>query len=386
MRLKGVSATDMRRGGRKSWDVPTPVRVVLVLVFLYLFLIGIAFLEAGIAATGAGFQAQLLREVSHPVSGLCAGLLATVLVQSSSVTTATIVGMVGSGTLPVSLAVPMIMGANIGTTVTNTLASLGSIRRSEEFRRAFAAATVHDYFNIIAVLVLLPLELATGVLSESAEWISEHVRGREFNAATPPSSPIRAAVKLPVGWAEGLFDGGPAMSVIFLAIGLALIFLSLTLITKNMRRLVAGGVERAMNRVVGQGGGAIGILVGIGVTVAVQSSTITTSILVPLVAAGILTLPNAYPITLGANVGTTITALLASLAVLRPEGLTIALVHLLFNVTALLLLYPIRQVRLVPVRLAEATAELATRKHAVVVAYVVGIFVVLPLLGVFLIR
>jgi hypothetical protein len=93
------------------------------------------------------------------------------------------------------------------------------------------------------------------------------------------------------------------------------------------------------------GRGAIGILVGIGVTVAVQSSTITTSILVPLVAAGVLTLRNAYPITVGANVGTTITALIASVAVLRPEGLTIALVHLLFNLSAMVVIFAVPVVR-----------------------------------------
>jgi solute carrier family 34 (sodium-dependent phosphate cotransporter) len=127
----------------------------------------------------------------------------------------------------------------------------------------------------------------------------------------------------------------------------------------------------------------MGILVGIGVTVAVQSSTITTSILVPLVAAGILTLPSAYPITVGANVGTTITALLASLAVLRPEGLTIALVHTLFNLSALALIFPVRQVRMIPVRLAERIADVAVAAHVVVLVYVVGLFIVLPLLGVF---
>jgi solute carrier family 34 (sodium-dependent phosphate cotransporter) len=376
----------MVKAGSEGRAVPTAVRALLVLVFLYLFLVGIGFLEAGISASGAGFQAELLRQVSHPISGLCAGLLATVLVQSSSVSTATIVGMVGAGTLPVALAVPMIMGANIGTTVTSTLASLGSIRRAAEFRRAFAAATVHDFFNVLAVAVLLPIELATGFLSESAEWLSEHLRGREFSATAPGKSPIRVAVKLPVGWAEGLMDTGTAMSLVFLVIGLALIFLSLSLITRNMRRLVSGSVERVMNRFVGRGGGAIGILVGVGVTVAVQSSSITTSILVPLVAAGVLTLPNAYPITLGANVGTTITALIASLAVLRPEGLTIALVHTLFNIVAIGLVYPVRLVRDIPIRLAEFMAELATRRHTVVLVYVVGLFLVLPLLGVFLIR
>jgi solute carrier family 34 (sodium-dependent phosphate cotransporter) len=370
----------------KDPRIPTALRVVLVLFFLYVFLTGIAFLEAGIAAAGSDFQAGLLQSVSHPISGLCAGLLATVLVQSSSVSTATIVGMVGAGTLPVTLAVPMIMGANIGTTVTNTLASLGSIRRVTEFQRAFAAATVHDFFNLLAVAILLPIELSTGVLSGGAEWLSELLRGREFNPAAPGRSPIRAAVKLPVDWAESVVDIGTLVSPLFVVIGLILIFTALTFITRNMRRLVAGGVERAMNRIIGRGGGAIGIIVGIGITVAVQSSSITTSILVPLVAAGVLTLRSAYPITLGANIGTTITALIASLAVLRPEGLTIALVHTLFNVTAIAIIFPIRVLRNIPLGLAEWMAELALKRRTVVLVYIVGLFIVIPLLGLFLIQ
>jgi solute carrier family 34 (sodium-dependent phosphate cotransporter) len=381
-----VKGTVDVREGRLRDGVETLARVLLVVFFLYVFLIGVAFLEAGIAALGEGFQANLLREVSHPISGLCAGLLATVLVQSSSVSTSTIVGMVGSGTLPVSLAVPMIMGANIGTTVTNTLASLGSIRRTEEFRRAFSAATVHDFFNLFAVATLLPLELATGVLTAAAEWLTEILRGAEFDPAQPSRSPIRIAVKLPVGWVEQAFAPGPLMAAVFLGLGLGLIFAALAFITRNMRRLVAGSVERAMNRLIGRGGGAIGILLGIAVTVSVQSSTITTSILVPLVAAGVLTLSNAYPITVGANVGTTITALIASLAVLRPEGLTIALVHVMFNLAALALIFPLPAVRMVPVQLAERLARVAVERRVIVFVYAFSLFLVLPLLGVFLIR
>jgi solute carrier family 34 (sodium-dependent phosphate cotransporter) len=364
--------------------MPTPVRILLVVGFLYLFLVGVGFLEAGIAAMGAGFQEALMREVANPIAGLCAGILATVLVQSSSVSTSAIVGMVGAGTLPLSLAVPMIMGANIGTTVTNTLASLGSIRRLDEFRRAFAAATVHDFFNLLAVAVLLPIELLTGFLSRSAVWLTEILRGADFDPTAPGRSPIRQVVKYPIEQAEHLVEPGTVVGLIFLGVGLALIFLALASITRNMRRLVAGGIEQAMNRLIGRGGGAIGILVGIGVTFAVQSSTITTSILVPLVAAGVLTLPSAYPITVGANVGTTITALIASLAVLRPEGLTIALVHLLFNLTAVALIFTIPYVRMIPVRLAEAIAAAAVRRRTVVLVYGVSLFIVLPLLGVFL--
>lgn len=373
-------------GGHPSRTIPPFARALLVFFLLYAFLVGVGLLEAGIAALGKGFQAGLLESVSNPISGLCAGLLATVLVQSSSVSTSTIVGLVGAGTLPLGLAVPMVMGANIGTTITNTLAALGSIRRADEFQRAFAAATVHDFFNLLAVAVLLPLEIATGMLRRLAAAITDVALEAGVRAAEPGKSPIRAAVKLPVEWVEGLLPGGHLAAVVLLVLGLALIFMALALITRNMRRLVAGSVERVMNRVVGKGGGLVGILAGIGVTVAVQSSSITTSILVPLVGAGVLTLASAYPITLGANVGTTVTALIASLAVVRPEGLTIALVHLLFNVVGILILYPVPMLRRVPIRLAQALAEAAVRRTRVVFAYVVTIFLVLPLLGVFLIQ
>jgi sodium-dependent phosphate cotransporter len=381
-----VTASTSSRPRRR--DLPAPIRTVLVLSLLYAFLVGVAMLETGIAGLGAGFQTGLLREIANPLSGLFAGILLTVLVQSSSVSTATIVGLVGSGTLSVELAVPMIMGANIGTTVTNTLASLGSIRRRDEFQRALTAATMHDFFNILAVLVLMPVELLTGFFSRSALALTDMIRGSDVSA-TATTSPLRTAVKAPVALLKDVLapiEAAPfAAAIITLLVGLALIFVALTFITRNMRQLVRGGVERVMNRVVGSGGGSMGIIVGIVVTVAVQSSSITTSILVPLVAAGLLTVRSAYPITLGANVGTTVTALIASLAVTQPAGLTIALVHTLFNVVALILVYPVRAIRDVPVLLAERFAELAVRRRSLVAAYMLGLFLVVPLLGIFLI-
>ncbi len=369
----------------KKKEPPTVLRVALVLILLYLFLVGVALLEAGIASMGRGFHEAFIASVTNPISGLFAGILMTVLVQSSSVSTATIVGMVGGGTIPVSLAIPMIMGANIGTTVTNTLASLGSIRRSEEFRRGFSAATVHDFFNLLAVAILLPLELLTGFLGRTATWLTGILRGAEFDATAPGTSPIRMAVRIPVDFVRGFFDPGVLAGIVFLALGLGLIFLALTFITRNMRMLVANQVQKVMNRFIGAGGGAFGILVGIAVTIAVQSSSITTSILVPLVAAGVLTLRSAYPITVGANIGTTVTALIASLAVLLPAGLTIALVHTLFNLAAMAIIFPIAKIRDIPIHLAERMSEAATRNRLIVLVYVAGLFVVIPLLAIFLI-
>ncbi len=367
-------------------EPPTFVRVLLVLLLLYGFLVGVSLLEVGIASLGQGFQTAFIQSVSNPISGLFAGILLTVLVQSSSVSTATIVGLVGSGTLPVGLAIPMIMGTNIGTTVTNTLASLGSIRRREEFQRGFAAATVHDFFNLMAVAILLPLELLTGVLGRTATWLTGILRRAEIDATAPGASPIRQAVKIPVDFIRSFFETGVPAGILFLALGLGLIFLALTFITRNMRQLVAGGVQKAMNRFIGGGGGTFGIVLGILVTVAVQSSSITTSILVPLVAAGVLSLRSAYPITVGANIGTTITGLLASLAVLLPAGLTIALVHTLFNVAAMLIIFPVKRIREIPIVAAERFAAVAVDRHSLVAAYTVGMFVLLPLLGVILLN
>jgi hypothetical protein len=175
------------------------VRLAGLILLLYVFLIGIDLLGAGIAGLGGGAADSLFRGVANPVVGLAVGVLATVLVQSSSVSTATIVALVGAGAVSVPDAVPMIMGANIGTTVTSTLASLGAIRRTDEFRRAFAGATVHDLFNVLAVVVLLPVELATGMLSRwaSRPAASSTARSRGPSGPVPASStawPQRSAV------------------------------------------------------------------------------------------------------------------------------------------------------------------------------------------------
>lgn len=362
-------------------------RAALVVFLLYLFLVGVGLLEDGIKGLGAGFQDALFESVANPLAGLFVGILATVLAQSSSVTTSTIVGLVGSGLLGVEAAVPMIMGANIGTTVTNTLASIGHVRRPAEFRLAFAAATVHDFFNLMAVAVLLPLELATGVLTDIASWLTTLLVG---TSGATYNSPVKAAVGFPIDLVEeGLAAiglGGNPLAGVLLALGLASIFLALGYITRNMRVLVAKRVERSINAMLGKGGGVTAIALGLVITVAVQSSSITTSIMIPIAAAGVISLRNIYPVTLGANVGTTISALLASLASARPEALTIALVHTTFNVVGIALFYPVPVLRELPIKLAERLADRAVKQRSAVVGYVALLFLVIPSLGVVLLR
>ncbi len=372
-----------------SLHIPRWLRVVLVVGFLYIFLVGVKGLESGIKVFGADFSEQLFSNVSNPVAGLLVGILATVLVQSSSVTTATIVGLVGSGALGVESAVPMIMGANIGTTITNTIVSIGHIRQGQEFKRAFAGATVHDFFNIMTVLVALPIELATGFLSRSAAALTKVFFGQSVSVGTA-ESPIKAAVGAPVDLVkdalESMGAGVGLEGSLLLVIGIALIFLALTLITRNMKAVMAGRIEQSLNSVLDRGAGIGAMALGMVMTILVQSSSITTSILIPMVGAGILTLRNAFPVTLGANVGTTVTALLASLAAERPEGLTIALVHTLFNLFGILVFYPIPRLRRIPIDLALRMADIAQRRKRWVVGYVFGLFVVVPLTGILVLK
>lgn len=367
--------------------VPRWLRALVVLGLIYLFLAGVSSLESGIKVMGADTQERLFSQVSNPLVGLFIGLLGTVLVQSSSASTSVIVGLVASGALGLDQAVPMIMGANLGTTVTNTLVSLGHVRQSNEFRRALAAATVHDFFNLMAVFVLLPIELITGRLTWLAQETANLLLG---SGGAEWESPIKAWVKHPVSWLKDALGSvglsGNALGITMVGVGLVVVLLALIAITKNMKTLIAERLERSMNRVLGRGGGLVAILVGVLVTIAVQSSSITTSILIPMSAAGVITLRNAYPVTLGANVGTTITALLAAMAASGSDALTIALVHTWFNVLGIVILFGIPFLRPLPIRAAELLAEMAIRRRSIAFVWTLGVFIIIPLIGVAVFR
>ncbi len=348
-----------------------------------MFLGGVKLLETGIKGLGKDFTDGLFQNVTNPLAGLFVGVLATVLVQSSSVTTATIVGLVASGVVDVETAVPMIMGANIGTTVTNTIVSMAHMRSTEEFRRAFAAATMHDFFNLIAVTILLPVEVITKLLSNTASALADFLSGGELGGSF--ESPIKGAVSWLRDVLQDVIELGisneTAIAAVSIVVGIGLIFLTLTFITKNMRLLVADRVERSLNAALARSG-TVGIVFGAIVTIAVQSSSITTSILIPLVASGLLVVRNAYPITLGANLGTTITALLAALGAGAVDGLTIAFTHTLFNIVGILLVYPWAKLRYIPVDLAERLTDSAIHHRALTIGYVFGVFVIIPLVGI----
>ena len=358
-------------------------RVAWLFALLYLFLVAVELFGGSFKALGKDAAASLGDAVDNPLTGLFVGMLATVMVQSSSVTTAAIVGLVGTNAIALPWAIPMVMGANIGTTVTNTLVSLAYVNRRDEFRRAFAGATVHDFFNLLTVAIMFPLEVATGLLEKSATFIVAHMPAMGEGATF--KSPVKTAVK----WLAKLIEGGWEyvgasggwLAAAMLLTALVIIMLSLRSITINMKLLMARRIEVMLNRVLRRSG-LLGIVIGALITISVQSSSITTSLLVPMFGAGVLTVEAGFPIMVGANIGTTVTALLAA-TVTGPLGLTIAIVHLLFNVCGTLLFFPFKVMRRIPVRLAEWLADLAIVNRGWVIAYVLVIFIMLPAVGVF---
>ncbi len=361
------------------------LRVLSVGVLLFVFLLGVKGLGDGFELLGQDLIETFFAATSNPFVGLVVGLLATTVMQSSSVTTSMVVALVAApeNPLPLANAIPMVMGANIGTTVTATMVSLAHIGRREEFERAFPVAICHDIFNYFAVLVLLPVEIATGYLGRTASVLADtlgQVGGVEYES--PLSTALDAGFAPVTALAEALFAASGGQAVFLIGASGAFIFFALFLLVKVMRAAVHSRVEAIIDRVLGSSA-VVAMLVGVVVTVMVQSSSITTSLLVPLGGAGLLRLEQAFPVTIGANIGTTVTALLAALAVSGPNaaaGLEIALVHLLFNMSGLLLIYPLRAVRRVPLEAARQVTRLALRSRELTVAGVALLFYGLPAL------
>ncbi|XP_062871109.1 solute carrier family 34 member 2b [Trichomycterus rosablanca] len=444
-------------------------RGILLLGFLYIFVCSLdvlssAFQLVGGKAAGDIFQDNVV--LANPVAGLVIGVLVTVMVQSSSTSSSIVVSMVSSGLLEVKSAVPIIMGANIGTSVTNTIVAVMQAGDRNEFRRAFAGATVHDFFNWLSVLVLLPLEVATGVLYKITKLLidSFHIQtGQDAPdllkvitepltknvieldssvisdiAIGDPSARNKSLIKIwckkekvtslvnvtvpgeancTVGalcWVEGnqtwtqknitetiniqkcshMFVSANlpdlAVGLILLALSLLVLCTCLILIVKLLNSMLKGQVAVAIKKVLNTDfpfpfawvTGYLAIMVGAGMTFIVQSSSVFTSAITPLVGIGVISIERAYPLTLGSNIGTTTTAILAAMASPGEKlanSLQISLCHFFFNIFGILLWYPIPFTRL-PIRMAKALGDRTAKYRWFAIVYLILCFFMLPLL------
>jgi sodium-dependent phosphate cotransporter len=428
----------------------------------------------------------------NPISALLIGVLATVLVQSSSTSTSIIISMVGADELSANIAIFMIMGANIGTSVTNTIVAMGHFNNPDDLRRGFAAATVHDCFNMLNVAVFLPLnwiypflekmtyEMAkdqepcdgdkcekteflkpyispyskgvanynkdvakaitqnycagkcdTSISSSGMKLVSKEVcvedadgnfdcsgvhKNYESNwmskgylykkrapgyivgtasgslaefhydkPATGCSDPVdffaddeytstvagslttgtcyKVCAKVKKDCEKRLLKGGLTLDdwdmtddgagTFLTIVSLISLCSCLFCIVYMLQIILKGTAARVLQKVVGLNG-YLNIAIGTFITIMVQSSSITTSTLTPLAAVGIITLTDMFPLTLGANIGTTLTGIMgATVVTSNPvQAWQVALSHLFFNIFGTLLWYPIPKMREVPLKCA----------------------------------
>jgi sodium-dependent phosphate cotransporter len=401
-----MTRTDRAAPPQPRWK--TGLKILLVFILLYFFLGGMRMMGHGLKALGEnpdydkaqavseqnlpyrGVVYDIFEYADNPLVGLFVGILATSIFQSSSFTTSFTVALVATTPLSLHQAIFIIMGANIGTSVTNVGVSFTHIRRSGEFERAYGAAIVHDFFNVLSVLVLCPLEWgvwkATG--RGALEWLSGKMSLAFYSGAPTgpkPTNFLKQAVNPLVDGAVWLLEDGLALShvvanLVLTVLGVVLLFVSLVLITKVLRSLVLRRVERFFDKVLFRNA-LTAYIVGLGLTFVVQSSSITTSLAVPLVGAGLLTIYQVFPYTLGANLGTTFTALIASFATSAdtPEqaavGVALAFSHMLFNIVGAGIWYPLRRV---PIEMARWWARVASTSKVYAVIHIFAFFFVLP--------
>ena len=342
--------------------------VVYFLALLYLFFFSIELMSAAFKMGGRGFAEQLLNTASNPVAGLIIGFLATSLIQSSSTTTTIVVGLVASNALPIQLAIPIIMGANIGTTTTNTIVSVAHVTRPAEFERAFAASTVHDFFNVLAALAILPIEIFFHPVEKMATFLQGLFAGV---GGMSLASPLKAVVTPPSDFITGLLP----YELPLIAIALVVLITVLTRLMKLMRGVFLERMASLFDRVLFRND-ATSFALGMVTTAAVQSSSATTSLVVPLAGTGVLSTRQIFPYTLGANIGTTITALLASFSTGSPAAVIVGLAHLSFNILGIAIFYPLRAI---PIWLADKVGVLAARTKASS-AVVIAVYVVLHII------
>ena len=422
------------------------IGVCAAFFFLYFFLFSLELLGNSAKVLGGCTAGGIMGDNVNPVAALVIGELATALVQSSSTTTSIIVSLVGANAVSINTGIYMIMGANIGTSVTNTIVAMGQMADGSQLERAFAGATVHDLFNLLTVAVLFPLELISGYLraltgamlpssvASGKSWsgplkkIVSPLAGRMLKANSSVIKDISTgkvtdcSAYYPVFCVDGIedykhcankcgegevkgetcgrvglitcdksygcpafFQNGATKQDDTIAGGvclfLSLIFLLICLmgLVNVLQRGLMGMSTRIIYKATNVPG-VVAIVIGAAVTVLVQSSSITTSVLTPLVGIGVIQLEQMLPLTLGANIGTTVTGLLAALVSDSVAALQVALCHLFFNISGIIIWYPIPFMRRVPLNGARELGKWTRRSKLVPPIYIITVFFVCPLL------
>jgi solute carrier family 34 (sodium-dependent phosphate cotransporter) len=347
--------------------------ILQMLFGLLLFMFSIDLLTVSMVRLNSQFAEELFLATNNPFIGLFVGLLMTALIQSSSTVTAMIVAVVASGNLSLAQAVPLVMGANIGTTITSTLVAFSFIMKKNEFKKALAAGVMHDIFNILTVLILFPLEVYFGFLSQMATYLTSTFFniGDQFDGNYNYNTLFTRPLTL---WLADLIQN----TLILLALAVIIVFASIKFLSNSVfRTFLTPNINKINKHIFYKT--YVSFLYGIFFTAAIQSSTVTTSLIVPAVANRKVSLVKAFPFIIGANIGTTITAAIA--AIYKTDAaISLAIVHFLFNLLGAIIFLPFPGIRNIPVKIATYLGKESTKSRIVGFAYILLTFFIIPFL------
>lgn len=404
-----------------------------IVFFLYFFLLGLNLLGTSAKVISGCAAGSLLGDDTNPVAGLMIGILATVLMQSSSTTTSIVVSLVSADAVGVKSAIYMIMGANIGTSVTNTIVAMGQMGDGDQLERAFAGATVHDMFNFLTVALLFPFEVITHFLyaltkamlpddvADGEKWegpikkVVSPLGKKIININKSVTKSIATGKKdscddfypttcdggvetydtcgkvgliacdkksgdCPAFFQDGATRNEDEVSgYVCLVLSLFLLVTCLIGLVTILQKMLLGTSTRIIYKSTNING-YLAIVIGTGLTILVQSSSITTSTLTPLVGMGVLPLDKMLPLTLGANIGTTFTALMSAMVSDSIDSLQVALCHLFFNITGIIIWYPLPFMRAVPLHAAAQLGKATRIWRGFPLVYIAVMFLLIPLM------
>lgn len=360
------SYATMKKYNLFNW-APTFIKFVLSIA---LFLVAIDLVSASVSLLGQDAARSLIVD-SNPFIGFFIGLLATALMQSSSIVSAMTVAIVASGALPLTSAVPIVLGANIGTTLTSTLVALGFIGNRNLFRKAISGATIHDFFNILTAAIVFPLEYYFGFLSKLSRGLVQLTGLSNDKVFTEATSLTYGFSKVSGFLAELLPN-----NIFAVIISLVFLYISVKILSRVIyTRLIGSSKDKLQRYIFANPFKSFGW--GIVITSGVQSSSITSSLIVPLVASSKIQLKHAFPFIMGANIGTTITALIAAISK-SDAALSLAFVHLIFNLIGVLIFLPWPALRRIPVWMAYKFGVLTLDSRVIGFSYVLFTFFLLP--------
>ena len=343
-----------------------------ILGALLIFLFALELMLSSLQQMGKTAAETIILATSNPFTAFFIGLLVTAIIQSSTATTSMTVALVASGSLTLESAVPIIMGANVGTTITSTIVSLGFLPKKKEFRRAVAAGTYHDFFNILTAIILFPLEYYFQFLSR----LSQYIATTFFNQPIGPSNGNFSLLGGGFGAITDLLVTAIGNGFVLVVLSLLLLFGSILFFRKVLTNLLGFASSERFRQFFFRSplkSFAWGVLT----TAAIRSSSVTTSLVVPLVAKKVVRLSSAVPFILGANIGTTISAFLAAM-VNSNTAISIAIAHFLFNFIGVLIFFPITALREIPIKLANGLGRLTLKYRLAGLLYLLVMFFFIP--------